>query len=392
MGQAGLHRFRCRHPADPVAVEETAAVPTGNQALQRCERLYGAARANVAFWYLLSEFGVHLDGGVRRDSIWPTVAALKLTQDKEVISVVLHYSDVDNPESYSAGTGVRALFASLAHMLVNHAGGRPPYEYLEDELTDQYSTMLMFLRSQWAAILNFLPGEEVLTDPELPRQYARAATRHPDARDVIWSSTFLRWPTVAELPENVRDAQAARLLMKDDALRRLMETDVQRGKAYGFGSATGSRPQAETSLASWIAEQRAAVAANPLEPPVEWNHEVEDFPLSGGGNRHVTTAPRIVYLYDEWRSVAAALESAFPRLRDRLPGFTVDQPVLVYVSNSIKPGRVLGDPFVGQLAAYAVSFGALDPTPRLVVAVPSPSSPSISRPRAERVGEGARRY
>lgn len=58
------------------AVEETAAVPTGNQAMQRCERQYGSARAKIPYWYFVSEFGEHVDGGVRRDNIWPTIAAI----------------------------------------------------------------------------------------------------------------------------------------------------------------------------------------------------------------------------------------------------------------------------------------------------------------------------
>ena len=45
-----------------------------------------------------------------------------------------------------------------------------------------------------------------------------------------------------------------------------------------------------------------------------------------------------------------------------------DMPVFVYVSNSIKPGRLFGDPFTGQLAAYSTAFGKFDPSSRMVVA------------------------
>ena len=79
------------------AVEETAAVPTGNQALQRCERMFGAAHQGVPFWYLMSEYGVHLDGGTRRASIWPTLTAIKLTHHYGIPSVVLRYSDLGAP-------------------------------------------------------------------------------------------------------------------------------------------------------------------------------------------------------------------------------------------------------------------------------------------------------
>ena len=59
------------------AVEETAAIPTGNQATQRCERQFGSAHLRIPYWYFISEFGQHSDGGIRRDSPWPTIAALK---------------------------------------------------------------------------------------------------------------------------------------------------------------------------------------------------------------------------------------------------------------------------------------------------------------------------
>jgi hypothetical protein len=38
------------------------------------------------------------------------------------------------------------------------------------------------------------------------------------------------------------------------------------------------------------------------------------------------------------------------------------------VSNSLKPGRLFGDPYTGQIAAFATSFGRLDDPPRKVLA------------------------
>lgn len=88
------------------AVEETAATATGNQCMQRLERQYGSARFHIPYWYLVSEYGLHHDGGTRRDSIWPVVAATKLTIQKKAPSVVVHYSDQDNLEDYSSGKGL----------------------------------------------------------------------------------------------------------------------------------------------------------------------------------------------------------------------------------------------------------------------------------------------
>lgn len=74
------------------AVEETAAVPTGNQALQRCERMHGAGTMKVPFWYLLSQFGTHVDEGTRQASPWPALMAVALTATFRTPNIVLLYS------------------------------------------------------------------------------------------------------------------------------------------------------------------------------------------------------------------------------------------------------------------------------------------------------------
>ena len=43
-------------------VEETAAVPTGNQSLQRLERVWYATTKGVPFTYLMGEYGLRKDG------------------------------------------------------------------------------------------------------------------------------------------------------------------------------------------------------------------------------------------------------------------------------------------------------------------------------------------
>jgi hypothetical protein len=351
------------------AVEETAAVPTGNQALQRCERLYGAAREGIPFWYLLSEYGLHRDGGIRRDSIWPTVMALKLTQDKGLPSVVLHYSDAENPETYSIGSGVATLFSTLLTLLRNHSRGEDLLAGAAAPLEGQYRSMLAFVGSQWSRMLHFLPGAEALEDEALPANYAAAATDDDRAEEIIWSSRFLRWPGAAALPAAARELQATRPLIKHDPLAARLEADVGAGLAYGLSQNSGSRPQRAGSLEGWLDRQRRLFAAGPpLDPPAEFAPEIADFPATASGNRHVTTASRIVFLYDRWSDVRASVEAVFPRLAGKLDGEAGERPALVYVSNSVKPGRIFGDPFSGQIAAYAVAFGALDPEPRVVLA------------------------
>jgi hypothetical protein len=195
------------------AVEETAAVPTGNQALQRCERLYGSARQRIPYWYLLSEFGQHRDGGIRRDSIWPTVMAIKMSLNLHTPCVVLHYSDLENPEDYTAGTGLLTLFQGLVHMLLNHVVGRDLLANMADILTPQYRDMINFINSQWANMIDYLPGESALSRADLPGMLAMITTNVVGLSPTNWPSDFLTWPLRSGLPQTIQRRQAARSLL-----------------------------------------------------------------------------------------------------------------------------------------------------------------------------------
>lgn len=284
------------------AVEETAAVPTGNQALQRCERIFGSARKGIPFWYLLSEFGQHKDGGIRRDSIWPTIMSLKLTQSLKIPSVVLHYSDLANPESYTSGTGLNSLFKSLLRLLSNYSLNKPILDDMDDYLVSQYENMLSFIKSQWKEIIDFIPGEEALNTnlSEIAKLYAKAAS----GETVNIPSDFLVWPKRKDIPGHAAEKQMAKPLIKNDVLCALMEKDVNKGKVYCLSSNAGSRPQPKESIKGWITKQQELFGNAPmLEPPAQYDVKIDDFPVSKSNNYHVTTSKNIIYLYDTWRDL-----------------------------------------------------------------------------------------
>jgi len=350
------------------SVEETAAVPTGNQSLQRCERMYGALRISVPFWYLITEFGMHVDGGVRRDSIWPTIMALKLTRGKKTPCVVLHYSDIDNPEDYSTGKGLESLFNYLGGIVANFAKGMPVFDGIEDPLSEQFADMLRFVKDQWGALVDFLPGSEKLDDADLPKLYARTAINQ-SLGTYRWPVNFLIWPQFDALPRTVQAGQIGKQLIKEDPLCEIFEKHLSQKKAYTLSNRTGSRPQPGAEIAKWITKQRRLFnSGGVLEPHAEYTVKPSDFPKSKSGLYHVTTAKNIVYLYNRWGDVQDAIESAFPRLKRKITGMDPAKPTLVYISNSLKPGRIFGDPFTGQIAAFATIFGKLDPEPRYVLA------------------------
>ena len=64
-------------------------------------------------------------------------------------------------------------------------------------------------------------------------------------------------------------------------------------------------------------------------------------------------------------------------------------PVFVYVSNSLKPGRLFGDPFTGQLSAYSIAFGRFDnPRRRVIVYFPHQVHTQVISSRGAAVNKG----
>ena len=353
------------------AVEETAAIPTGNQALQRCERQYGSSRAKVPYWYLISEFGIHKDGGVRRDSIWPSIAGIKLSIHNKTPSIVLHYSDSENPEDYQSGNGVNSLFNTLFLFVTNHLYEKNIYDGTLDYLESQYREMIQFINSQWESIIDFLPGIGLLDKKETPIILSQVATGNMQRKDEI--KDLLRWPIIKDVPNYVKTKWTAKELIKFDPLCYEFEQDIAKGNAYYLSDNAGSgRPPSTSDLKGYIEGQRKLFEKAPkVNPPVKFNMKIDDFPLTDSGRRHVTTAKNIVYLYDSWNQLITSIIKAYPRLKEHLKPVKDDSPVFVYVSNSVKKGRLFGDPFTGQISAYSTVFGKFDnPRRRILVYFP----------------------
>ena len=360
-----------------LAVEETAATPTGNQALQRCERQYGAAREGFPFWYLIAEFGLHSDGGVRRDSIWPTMMGLELMAATLVPSIILHYSDAENPEDYESGAGLVSLFSIISEVLVNSTKGDPPLLGLEDRLETQIRRMLDFVDSTWTSSLYLVSDLSQLDVNALSKQLCSADTVTISGNTNLHTN-LLVWPTTTELTVAQKQEQASRPLKKHDPLAIGLERNIDSGVAYGVIKGSGSKPQKSESLSQWIDMQNAkhrVWQASTNTPHSDFSLSLADFPLSRGGSRHVITAQRILYLFDSAQDIQDSLESAYPRLigKNLFEPEELNTPALIYISNSVKPGRIFGDPYTGQIAAYSVSFGALTGSRKVVAYFPHQS-------------------
>ena len=94
---------------------------------------------------------------------------------------------------------------------------------------------------------------------------------------------------------------------------------------------------------------------------------LDSFPQSRSGRRHVTTAKNVFYLIDRWAYLRQLLENCYERLQGSLGAWDEQRPCLLYVSNSISPGRIFGDPFTGQIAAFATVFDKLEDESRMFV-------------------------
>lgn len=328
-----------------LSVEETSAVPTGNQALQRCERMFGSLRKQIPFWYLIGEFGIHIDGGVRRDSIWPSILAIKLSGIYKTPCVVLHYADEQNPEDYSVGQGVKALFSTIATSIKIYFKLTHPEE-LRSLLIPQYGHMLKFILSQCDEIVDHLPNKELLSEPGLPDKISK---RVMNIGNMDWPSKLFEWGKTSELPTKLRTGSTAGFI-KYDKFITYLESIVEQKHGYNLSSNAGSKPQPEDRMLSWISEQNTIYS----RVNKEYKFTLKDFPESTGGNYHVTTAKNIIYLIDHWKFLQSALNECFEYPEPLF--LTFNDPVLLYISNSIKPGRLFGDPYTGQISAFANIF------------------------------------
>ena len=352
------------------AVEETAAVPTGNQAMQRCERQYGSARAMIPYWYFVSEFGEHVDGGVRRDNIWPSIAAMKLTLTKKIPSIVLHYSDIDSVEDYNSGNGLALLFDTLSRIIENMVHNKPKFDGIKNLIAQQYASMIDFLLSQWTNVIEFLPTENLLKDPNTSIALAEAALNLPNSTNSIIKDKLLVWPLTSGVPRDILQEQHGKDLIKFDALSELLENDVTSHKCYILSNNAGSgKPPKFEKIKEWVGQQqRLASRSKRLTPPAPFVMKPGDFPITDSGNRHITTSKNIVYLYDHWSDLRDSIEKAYPRLKGKFANkIQDDSPVFLYLSNSLKPGRLFGDPFTGQLSCFSTAFGKFDKTQRKVI-------------------------
>jgi uncharacterized membrane protein len=265
--------------------------------------------------------------------------------------LVLHYSDVEHPEDYLFGEGVKSLYKSLA-LQIEIFFGLKPVEDLHPILEEQYKHMLIFVNNQWDRMVNFVPEIQLLIEDKTAEIITDMATSSRVETGEF--QELFNWPITSKLPKKIYDSISPGGVIKEDVFIKQLELLVQGKKAYNLSGNAGSRPQEVSDIKVWIAQQKRLFSANTVTD-VKFTLNIEDFPKSPTGLRHITTAKNVFYLVDNSTDLFTSLSRAYPRLVRKLDSRDA-QPTFLYVSNSLKPGRIFGDPFTGQLSAFANIF------------------------------------
>ena len=146
-----------------LAIEETAAVPTGNQSLQRLERVWWAAELKIPFVYLITEYGIHKDGGIRKNSIWAAYFGIKLSSQYKTPSLTLLFGNSEHPEDYQYGKGITYL-AQLTNLYILKELNINVNKELETLMNNIIKDMADFILSQKIRICKNLPGSNIISD------------------------------------------------------------------------------------------------------------------------------------------------------------------------------------------------------------------------------------
>lgn len=333
-----------------LAMEETAAIPTGNQALQRCERIFGSARLKIPFWYLIGEFGIHKDGGTRRDSIWPTILSIRLSNVYKTPCVTLHYSDKEHPEDYTMGEGVKTLFESISLFILEHFGKATKSD-LFNILLPQYEKMNRFVESQWKSLISYMPLSNKLLDEQVNLELVQNSLGNTNLTEI--TKELYCWPTTEGLPKEFVKAIVPNGYINEEKIVLELEKLVLLKKAYNIVIGAGSKPQKLNDIKLWI-KQQTAIAKKSKVYHGSLVYDAMKYVKTINGNYHLTTAKNVFYLIDDSKSIENILMKLY--VYNKKLKFGENKPVFFYLSNSMKPGRIFGDPFTGQLSAFANIF------------------------------------
>ena len=298
--------------------------------------------------------------------------SIKLSIKNSTPSVVLHYSNKENPEGYDFGKGVSELFNGLYQILSNFTEKKENLNGMKNILFEHYKDMFRFIKSQYANIIDNLPGIDFLNNKETINDLVNLTIEKKVKNIQEFKNKyplFLIWPDVKKWLSITDKITLSSKIIKYDKFAENLELSINKKLSYVISSNAGSKPQKKTNVSDWIRKQNQSFdkSAKSLNIDAKLDLKLSDFPKSKKGNLHLTTAKNILYLFDQFSDVKEIIYSVFPRLNNFLENYDNQKKTLVYLSNSLKPGRIFGDPFTGQIACYSTVFGKFDHDSRLII-------------------------
>jgi hypothetical protein len=333
------------------AYEETSAVPTGNQSLQRLERTWYAAHQKIPFVYLLGKFGLHKDGGTRQVSIWPSYLALKLSSQYKIPSLTLLYGSETKQEDYEEGTSMSHLQSLIAWYLNDHFDQNSGLLDYQNLLKIIYEEMCLFIKNHYQNISKNLAGANQLSDDKLYEYLKNRAISKSE--EIKFTSNF-KW----ELSTKAEEIEKKSF---DDFINHI-EKLIEQQKAWYPTEGSTIRSE-EIEYVKTHAESQTR-RKNKLEKKYKFKKhttlDVDEFPTNDNGKKSIQTGKKILLLIDSTTDFLNCIEQAFGvKAKQSIePVLNKDIPSVLYLTNSLQQnGRAFkGDPYTGQITAYSRIF------------------------------------
>ena len=330
--------------------EETAATPTGNQALQRLERTWYSAYQRVPFVYLVGKHGLHKDGGIRTNSIWPSYLCLKLSTQYKIPSLALLYGSKTEPENYDIGNSIEYLRSIIEWYIREHLELKPKQETLQKLLESIYKEMCIFIKQQHKEISEDLAGKTLLEDNRLSKYIVNRALQTDN--DEQFSNEF-KW--------HLTSKQQSTNKQSFDKFIKEIDKLIENRKAWWPMKGTTNRTEPYKKIKLWIDEQTSHKNKTELKTKTKKSTSIklDQFP-DQNGKKLITTTTSILTLIDSTCDFLDCIEKSFGVDSRKAVDTIIDTkiPTALYVTSSIiSSGRAFkGDPFTGQSTAYSRIF------------------------------------
>ena len=211
--------------------------------------------------------------------------------------------------------------------------------------------MLSFVDTQGKRMVNYIPKSDLLNESTTAKKIAELVTANKITDNSLLD--FFNWEETIKLPKKIYDNITPGGYIKKDPVVIGLEKLVANKKGYNLSSNAGSRPQDKDKMLEWINQQKKLFNLSDVKE-LKFSLSLKDFPQSESGRYHLTTAKNVFYLFDSTLDVINSLKESFPRLKKL--SIPLDKKAFFYISNSMKPGRIFGDPFTGQLSAFTNIF------------------------------------